>query len=63
MILLVRDMAAEDITGIEGILNRLEKERNLTLGINLGNTGCKTNAASENDGDHTHFRNLADASE
>lgn len=40
---LVREQAIEDDSGIEGILNRLEKERNTNFGFGLrekGNTAC-----------------------
>lgn len=63
IILLVRDSAAEGLTGIEGILNRLEKDRNLTLGINLRSNGHKSNASSETDRNHTHLQSIADPSE
>jgi len=34
-----RETATEDESGIEGILNRLEKQRNLTFGVGLKEKG------------------------
>lgn len=48
MILWFRDGAAEDDSGILGILNRLEKDRNLSLGTSNGH---QIKGSSEN-GDH-----------
>ncbi|PSS13546.1 Protein PTST like [Actinidia chinensis var. chinensis] len=41
------ELGDEDEMGIEGILNRLEKQRNLTFGIALGKNGHSTYALSK----------------
>ncbi|XP_052173298.1 protein PTST homolog 2, chloroplastic [Diospyros lotus] len=44
------EMEDRDETGVEGILNRLEKERNLSFGINLGKVGYSAQEMSNYDG-------------
>lgn len=39
---MLRELEAEDETGIEGILSRLEKQRNITFGIGLRENGDST---------------------
>lgn len=51
MILWFRDVAAEDNSGIMGILNRLEKDRIMSLGTS---TGHQSKGSSEN-GDHLGY--------
>ncbi|CAK9182121.1 unnamed protein product [Ilex paraguariensis] len=48
------EIAAEEDTGIEGILSRLEKQRNLSFGIDLGK-GYVTHASTKDDGADRHF--------
>lgn len=45
-----RDVVGEDESGIEGILTRLEKERNLSLGINLSGKGGDINGDVSSNG-------------
>lgn len=40
MYILIRVSQAESISGIEGILSRLEKERNIAFGVGLRDKGC-----------------------
>ncbi|XP_021717705.1 uncharacterized protein LOC110685483 isoform X2 [Chenopodium quinoa] len=48
------ELAAEDESGIEGILNRLERQRNLSFGFKLGKNG--TNVENVNGGTSDHNR-------
>ncbi|KAK3026651.1 hypothetical protein RJ639_040678 [Escallonia herrerae] len=54
-------MGDEDDAGIEGILKRLEKQRNLSFGINLGGNGGASRASSKDDTEHMRFGDLIDA--
>lgn len=47
----LRESGAQLNSGFEGILNRLQKERNTTFGFNLGNTGYGRDAH-----DWAHFQ-------
>ncbi|KAJ7953742.1 5'-AMP-activated protein kinase-related [Quillaja saponaria] len=47
---------AEDESGIEGILNRLERHRNVTLGLGLGKTGNNIPFPSNGEEDEWHYR-------
>lgn len=58
-----REMLGEEDSGIEGILNRLERDRNLSFGINLRENVHGTHASSKDDGDHRHFGSSADSGE
>ncbi|KAM7484322.1 hypothetical protein LguiA_000331 [Lonicera macranthoides] len=55
------EMLGEEDSGIEGILNRLERDRNLSFGINLRENVHGTHASSKDDGDHRHFGSSADS--
>lgn len=45
----LRESGAQLNSGIEGILNRLQKERNTIFGFNLGSTGYGRDATTSND--------------
>ncbi|OIS95717.1 PREDICTED: uncharacterized protein LOC109235203 isoform X2 [Nicotiana attenuata] len=49
------DTVAEEDSGIEGILNRLEKNRNASLGIDLGKHGHSSHASSRDNIDDRSF--------
>ncbi|KAG8366288.1 hypothetical protein BUALT_Bualt17G0060800 [Buddleja alternifolia] len=49
------EIGANEDTGIEGILSRLEKQRNSELGINLGKKGYEAHVASKDEGDDGHL--------
>lgn len=46
-----RQIVADEDSGIEGILSRLEKQRNRDLGLNLGKTGYDAQSKSIDEGD------------
>lgn len=50
-----RQIVADEDSGIEGILSRLEKQRNIDLGFNLGKTGYDAQSKSKDEGDGRHF--------
>ncbi|CAA2991539.1 Hypothetical predicted protein [Olea europaea subsp. europaea] len=50
------EIEAEEDTGIEGILSRLEQQRNTDFGINLGKYGYPTHSSSKDERDGWHFR-------
>lgn len=50
-----REIVAEEDSGIEGILSRLEKERNSSLGIDLGKHGHSSHASSRDNIDDRSF--------
>ncbi|CAL5355132.1 unnamed protein product [Camellia sinensis] len=54
------EMGDEQETGIEGILNRLEKQRNLSFGINTEKNGYSAGASSNYGGDDSHDADSAD---
>ncbi|THG03804.1 hypothetical protein TEA_026744 [Camellia sinensis var. sinensis] len=54
------EMGDEQETGIEGILNRLEKQRNLSFGINMEKNGYSAGASSNYGGDDSHDADSAD---
>ncbi|XP_021731128.1 uncharacterized protein LOC110698030 isoform X2 [Chenopodium quinoa] len=47
-----RELATEDESGIEGILNRLERQRNLSFGFKLGKNGTEVDNVNGGTGDH-----------
>ncbi|XP_070018877.1 protein PTST homolog 2, chloroplastic-like isoform X2 [Nicotiana tabacum] len=49
------EIVAEEDSGIEGILSRLEKERNSSLGIDLGKHGHSSHASSRDNIDDRSF--------
>uniref|UniRef100_A0A5B6YIA4 AMP-activated protein kinase glycogen-binding domain-containing protein n=1 Tax=Davidia involucrata TaxID=16924 RepID=A0A5B6YIA4_DAVIN len=55
------EMGAEEDTGIQGILSRLEKQRNLSFGINLGKNGYSTNTSKNGEDDLEEFETSTDA--
>ncbi|CAI9768021.1 unnamed protein product [Fraxinus pennsylvanica] len=50
------EIGAEEDTGIEGILSRLEQQRNTDFGINLGKYGSQTHSSSKDERDGWRFR-------
>lgn len=50
-----RETVAEEDSGIEGILSRLEKERNSSLGIDLGKHGHISRNSSRDNIDERSF--------
>lgn len=50
-----RQIVADEDSGIDGILSRLEKQRNSDFGINLGENGCEAQSKSKDEGDDRHF--------
>jgi hypothetical protein len=54
------ELLGEDDSGIEGILNGLEKERNLSFGINLGGNVNGTLPCSKDDEDNTYCESSDD---
>lgn len=50
-----RETVAEENSGIEGILSRLEKERNSSLGIDLGKPGHTSHTSSRDNIDDRSF--------
>ncbi|KAI3467407.1 hypothetical protein Pfo_024070 [Paulownia fortunei] len=50
-----REIGADEVSGIEGILRRLEKQRNNDFGTNLGKNGYEAHAKSKDEGDDRHF--------
>ncbi|XP_059648895.1 protein PTST homolog 2, chloroplastic [Cornus florida] len=55
------ELGIDEDTGIEGILGRLEKQRNLVFGINLAKRGDSTHISSRNDEGDLHFDAHTDA--
>lgn len=49
------EMSAAADTGIEGILNRLEKQRSSNFGVDLEQFGYGTHATSKNEANNNHF--------
>ncbi|PIN15214.1 hypothetical protein CDL12_12146 [Handroanthus impetiginosus] len=49
------EIGADEETGIEGILSRLEKQRNSDFGIDLPKYGYEAHAESKDEGDDKHF--------
>ncbi|XP_073134103.1 protein PTST homolog 2, chloroplastic [Henckelia pumila] len=54
------EMSADTDTGIEGILNRLEKQRSSDFGVDLEPFGYGTNATSKDEADDSHFGTSSD---
>lgn len=52
----LREIEAEEDTGIEGILTRLERQRNTDFGINLGKYGYQTQSSSTDERNDWYFR-------
>uniref|UniRef100_A0A803MBJ2 Uncharacterized protein n=1 Tax=Chenopodium quinoa TaxID=63459 RepID=A0A803MBJ2_CHEQI len=52
------ELAAEDESGIEGILNRLERQRNLSFGFKLGKNGTNVENVNGGTGDHNRSKGI-----
>lgn len=52
---MLRESSADEDTGIEGILSRLEKQRNNDFGINIEGNGNKTHAEIKDGEEDSHF--------
>ncbi|XP_073054355.1 protein PTST homolog 2, chloroplastic isoform X1 [Primulina eburnea] len=54
------ERSADADTGIEGILNRLEKQRNINFGVDLKPVGYGTHATSKDEADDSHIGTSSD---
>ncbi|XP_073300378.1 protein PTST homolog 2, chloroplastic-like isoform X2 [Primulina huaijiensis] len=54
------ERSADADTGIEGILNRFEKQRNINFGVDLKPFGYGTHATSKDEADDSHFGTSSD---
>ncbi|KAL2543060.1 5'-AMP-activated protein kinase-related [Abeliophyllum distichum] len=56
----VLEIGAEEDTGIQGILSRLEKQRNTDFGMDFGKYGHRTHSSSKDGRGNLHFGMLTD---
>ncbi|KAG9140199.1 hypothetical protein Leryth_021759 [Lithospermum erythrorhizon] len=56
-----REIINEEESGVEGILNRLQRERNSSLGFDMGRNGHGPLSSSGDEGDHWDFRTSTSA--